>query len=61
MEKKKNYVNDFSILSIDDMKIEKKTQICFVDTKILNNSQNTTIFTQSATLLRRDSNTYVFL
>ena len=61
MEKKKKYVNDFSILSIDDMKIEKKTQICFVDTKILNNSQNTTIFTQSETLLRRDSNTYVFL
>ena len=61
MEKKKKYVNDFSILSIYDMKIEKKTQICFVDTKILNNSQNTTIFTQSETLLRRDSNIYVFL
>ena len=46
MEKKKN-VSDFSTLSIDDMKTKKK-QICFVGIEILNNRQNTTLFTQQA-------------
>ena len=46
------------------MKTKKKTEISFVDLKILNNSQNTTIFAQqaqgSATLLKRDSNTFSY-
>ena len=42
-KKEKNYVGDFSTLSIDDMKTKIK-QICFVGIKTLDNSQNTTIF-----------------
>ena len=45
-EKRKKRANDFSTLSIDDVKTKKK-QICFVGIKILNNSQNTTIFIQT--------------
>ena len=36
-KKKKKYVSDFLPLSMDDMKT-KKTQICSVGIKILNNS-----------------------
>ena len=43
--KKRKKHADFSTLSISDMKTKKK-QICFVGIKILNNSENTTIFTQ---------------
>ena len=58
-------MSDFSALSVDDIKTKKKTKICFVGIAILNNSRNTTIFTQQvqghATLLNRDSNTGFFL
>lgn len=65
MEKRKNNVSYFSILSIDDTKVKKKTLICFVAVKVLNYSQNTTIFTPQAkspaTILKRNSETSVFL
>ena len=65
MEKRKNNVSYFSILSIDDTKVKKKTLICFVAVKVLNYSQNTTIFTPQAkspaTILKRYSETSVFL
>ena len=64
MEKNQKYTSNFSTLSINDVKTKKKKN-CFVGTKILNNCQNTTIFTQQAqrpaTLLKRDSNAGVFL
>ena len=60
IEKKKKYVSDFSI---DDMETKKNPRSVVI--KILNNSQNTTIFIQKAsrstTLLKRDSSTGVFL
>ena len=63
--KKKNNVSYFSILSIDDTKVKKKTLICFVAVKVLNYSQNTTIFTPQAespaTILKINSETSVFL
>lgn len=65
MEKRKNDVRYFSILSIDDTKVKKKTLICFVAIKVLNYSQNTTIFTpqakRPATILKINSETSVFL
>ena len=41
------HVNNSSTLSIDDKKTKKNT-IGFAGIKILNNNQNTTIFTQEA-------------
>lgn len=65
MEKRKNNVSYFSILPIDDTKVKKKTLICFVAVKVLNYSQNTTIFTPQAespaTILKINSETSVFL
>ena len=48
MENKgKKLAHDFSTLLINNME-KQKTQICFVDIKILINSQNITTFTQPA-------------
>ena len=47
-EKRKKHANDFSTLSIDDVKTKKK-QICFVGIKILSNSQNTTMTQKTPT------------
>lgn len=45
--KAKKLAHDFSTLLINNME-KQKTQICFVDIKILINSQNITTFTQPA-------------
>ena len=65
VEKKYTYVSNFSTFSIYDTKTKKKHNSVLLVYKILNNTRNTRIFSQQvqrpATLLKRVSNTGVFL